>query len=137
MEDLLTMYSHEISEKQAVVTFDNLPTVRAQWGLIIDLFKILLHNIFENADKTPLNIRISACSEADGKAKISVEDNGRGIKSVYLDSVCEIFRKADSKTPNVGAGLAIAKAIVEKYGGSLEVKSREGKGTVVSFTLPT
>lgn len=136
MEDLFSMYSHELELSNATVEYNNLPTVKAQTSLIVDLFKILLQNSFENRRTDTLHIKVTAV-QLDDKAEFCVSDNGKGIKSVYLDSVCEIFRKADKNSSNIGAGLAIAKAIVEKFGGCLRIESEEDKGTKVYFTLPT
>lgn len=136
MEDLFEMYSGDLELSNASVNYDNLPTVQAQPGLIIDLFKILFQNAFENKRADILQINITS-KPLGAFHEFCMEDNGKGIKSVYLDSVCEIFRKADKSTSNIGAGLAIAKAIIEKFGGELRIESEENKGTKVYFTLPT
>lgn len=136
MEDLFDMYSCDLELINASVEYDNLPIVHAQPSLIIDLFKILFQNAFENKRSDHLHIKIASKTK-DNYHEFCMEDNGKGIKSVYLDSVCEIFRKANQNTPNIGAGLAIAKAIVEKFGGTLRIDSEENKGTKVYFTLPT
>ncbi|MFT5184945.1 MAG: light-regulated signal transduction histidine kinase (bacteriophytochrome) [Flavobacteriales bacterium] len=136
MEDLFDMFSADLKLSNASVDYKNLPNAHAQPSLIIDLFKILFQNAFENKRSDHLHIKITSQTEGDYH-EFCVEDNGKGIKSVYLDSVCEIFRKADKNTPNIGAGLAVAKAIVEKFGGQLRIDSIENKGTKVHFTLPT
>jgi light-regulated signal transduction histidine kinase (bacteriophytochrome) len=136
MEDLFEMYSGDLELSNASVHYNNLPTVQAQPGLIIDLFKVLFQNAFENKRTDILQIYITS-KHLGEYHEFCMEDNGKGIKSVYLDSVCDIFRKADKSTPNIGAGLAIAKAIVEKFGGKFRIESEENKGTKVYFTLPT
>jgi len=40
------------------------------------------------------------------------------------------------RVPGTGMGLPIAKAIVEAHGGTIEVSSQKGKGSVFTFTLP-
>jgi signal transduction histidine kinase len=44
--------------------------------------------------------------------------------------------KARKQPKGAGLGLAIAKMIVEAHGGKIWIESEDGKGAVVSFTLP-
>jgi len=69
-----------------------------------------------------------------------VEDTGQGIPKEYLDKIFDKFvqiKSASATTPgSVGLGLAIAKEIVEVYGGRIWATSEVGKGSTFSFTLP-
>jgi two-component system, NtrC family, sensor histidine kinase KinB len=69
-----------------------------------------------------------------------VKDTGKGIPTEYLDKVFDKFvqvKQSLNATPgSVGLGLAIAKEIVEMYGGKIWVESEVGKGTTFSFKLP-
>lgn len=72
--------------------------------------------------------------------RVDVEDTGQGIAAEHLDKVFDKFvqvKRSSSATPgSVGLGLAIAKEIVEAYGGKIWVKSEVGRGSTFSFTLP-
>jgi heavy metal sensor kinase len=76
----------------------------------------------------------------EDKAFLRVTDNGAGIPAEALPHLFERFYRADksraSNTGGAGLGLAISKAIVEAYGGSISVESTPGSGTVFLVALP-
>jgi two-component system sensor histidine kinase VicK len=99
-------------------------------------------NIISNAIKyTPKNgkIDIRAVS-ADNNIKIHVRDNGIGIPDADLSRLFERFYRVEkSRTSDAGStglGLAIAKEIVEAHGGTINIKSKLNRGTIVSIVLP-
>jgi signal transduction histidine kinase len=73
-------------------------------------------------------------------ASVIVEDSGTGIPREDLPYVFDRFRRGDPSrsrsTGGFGLGLPICKAIVESYGGDIQVASPDGAGTRVSVTLP-
>ncbi|MEC8945230.1 MAG: ATP-binding protein [Chloroflexota bacterium] len=68
----------------------------------------------------------------------SVRDNGVGINSEDIDRIFERFYKAERSRHNegTGLGLSIVRHIIESFGGSIEVKSNVGEGSLFSFELP-
>ncbi len=66
---------------------------------------------------------------------IDVEDNGPGIPPEILPRVFKLF--FTTKSSGTGFGLAVAKKIVERHGGSIELSSQVGKGTHFAIELPT
>ena len=71
---------------------------------------------------------------------LSVRDTGHGIAREDLarvfDKFVQIKHSADTTPGSVGLGLAIAKEIVETYGGRIWVDSTPGVGSVFSFIIP-
>ena len=65
---------------------------------------------------------------------ISIRDTGKGIPEVELPHVLEPF--VTDKTRGLGLGLAITRDLVRAHGGSLFVRSPEGKGTEFVIRLP-
>jgi heavy metal sensor kinase len=75
----------------------------------------------------------------NGLAVLTVADTGQGIAAENLPQVFGRFFRADSSRTgagNSGLGLAIAKAIVEAHGGTIEVASEENAGTTFTVRLP-
>ena len=68
--------------------------------------------------------------------RIDVRDWGVGIKEDELPFVKEKFYKGSSKQRGNGIGLAVTDEIVRMHGGTLNIASKYGEGTVVTVSLP-
>ena len=81
-----------------------------------------------------------AAREVDGQAEILVRDYGRGIPREELDKVCQPFYMVDKsrsrKAGGVGLGLALCREIVSVHGGTMDIDSRLGEGTLVTLRFP-
>ncbi|HET9400117.1 MAG TPA: HAMP domain-containing sensor histidine kinase [Candidatus Acidoferrales bacterium] len=79
-------------------------------------------------------------SDKPGNIEVKVEDSGSGIAAEDLARIFERFRRGSgdgtTAAQGFGLGLAICKAIVERYGGSIELTSAVGQGTQVRVLLP-
>lgn len=101
----------------------------------------ILHNLVGNSIKFTHSgtVAIFAVSSGD-TAQISVSDTGIGIAADKLDRIFEPFEQADGsisrKYGGTGIGLSISKQLVELQGGTLQIKAKEGEGTVITFSLP-
>jgi PAS domain S-box-containing protein len=100
-------------------------------------------NLLSNAIKfTPKGGRIEVRLERSGSdARVSVSDNGEGIREDFLLHVFERFRQGDSTPTRVygglGLGLAIVRHLVELHGGRVIAESDgEGRGATFTVTLP-
>ncbi|MCX6029671.1 MAG: PAS domain S-box protein, partial [Chloroflexi bacterium] len=99
-----------------------------------------LHELLNNAVRyTPVggHITVRSASDADG-VTVEVQDSGPGIAADMLPRIFERFYRQDvaHTTPGFGLGLPIARAIVERHGGRLEVESQPGAGSVFRIVLP-
>ncbi|MBE6818285.1 MAG: HAMP domain-containing histidine kinase [Ruminococcaceae bacterium] len=72
----------------------------------------------------------------DAQLIIFVRDNGCGISEEDLPRVKEKFFKANDRVHGNGIGLAVADEIITRHGGTLDIKSTLGEGTIVKITLP-
>ena len=65
---------------------------------------------------------------------LEVQDEGPGIAAEAIERIFEVFYS--SRGGGTGLGLPIAKQIVERHGGTIEVDSVEGEGTTFRIRLP-
>ena len=102
----------------------------------------ILVNLVANAVKfSPPGAEVHiATGVRDGRAFLSVRDNGPGIAAEHLPHLFERFYRADrsrsSATGGTGLGLAICKRIADAHGGSLAAESQEGRGSEYVLELP-
>jgi len=71
--------------------------------------------------------------------EVSIRDNGCGIAAEDLATIFDKFKRVTNGTKmaqGTGLGLSIAKYIVSSHGGQIWVKSKPGKGSIFSFSLP-
>ena len=77
---------------------------------------------------------------ANGHGYIEIADKGPGIPAAELPHIFERFHRGDASrartTGGYGLGLAIAKALIEAYGGSIVPHSSPGEGTRMVVSLP-
>ena len=105
--------------------------------------KQLWTNLVSNAIKyTPTGGSVRISLDREEKWAVGrVEDSGIGISPHELPLIFhEFYRAAEVRKMGVhgtGLGLPLVKRIVEGYGGSLEVQSTVGKGSLFRFRLPT
>jgi signal transduction histidine kinase len=72
----------------------------------------------------------------EGKIFVSFQDTGAGIPSENLTRVFEPFFTTKKKGKGVGLGLSVAYGIIQEHGGSIDVKSKVGKGTTFRIEFP-
>ena len=80
-------------------------------------------------------IRIATSADAD-HAEITISDTGAGMPEEIRDRIFEPFFTTKGVGKGSGQGLAIAKSIIDKHGGSLTFDSEIGKGTTFHIRLP-
>jgi len=105
--------------------------------------KQVMLNLLTNAIKfTPRGgtVSIRLAKSAADTLEIVVTDTGCGIAEADIAKTLtpfgQIVPKEGAQTEGTGLGLPIAKALVERHGGSLRLTSRLGAGTAVQVTLP-
>jgi two-component system sensor histidine kinase KdpD len=114
-----------------------LPKVRMDLQRIRE---VLMH-LLENAGKySGRGVPIRITAEVSGDEMItSIADHGPGIDSFEQSLIFEKFYRGQNQrysAPGTGMGLAIAKVIVEAHGGTIQLVSQPGSGSVFSFSLP-
>lgn len=118
---------------------------RVPWSVPVlpgdpDLLALALDNVLANAVKFsasgPIEVRLR---EDGGGAVVEVADTGRGVpaeaQAVVFDDLARAANARD--VPGSGIGLSLVRTILRRHGGSVDLRSREGAGTVVTLRLPT
>ncbi len=116
---------------------ENLPGITGNKDALVSVFVNLLNNSLKF---TPWGGRIDIdIVELDQYIQATVKDNGIGLGTDDIEQIFEKFYRVGNDIYNdvngTGLGIAIAKGIVEGHGGSIEVKSKEGKGITFTFTV--
>lgn len=110
------------------------PFYSDNWRLKVILSNIISNSIRYRNGKDPLikvKIRVG-----DEKARVSIEDNGKGIAKEHLSNVFKMFYRATDDGHGSGLGLYIVKEAVEKLNGSIKINSKVGEGTMVNLEIP-
>ncbi|MHC4561959.1 MAG: sensor histidine kinase [Planctomycetota bacterium] len=103
--------------------------------------RLVLSNLLSNAIKYTLEGAVSVALSGDGEwAELAVTDSGIGIPEADIPKLFgEFFRASNAKKqklPGTGVGLAGVKHMVERFGGHIELDSRENEGTTFTVRLP-
>ncbi len=96
------------------------------------MLNLLLNSI--SAIKEKGNITIELDKRNEKELEIKYSDDGAGIKKEHLPQIFIPF--FTTKNIGTGLGLPICKKIIEAHNGSIEVKSKEGKGAFFAIRLP-
>lgn len=146
VDEIISIFSSEAEEKEIHLSGSMKVTHR---NILCDGTKIreIYVNLVSNAMKyTPRggNVTITVeelpC-EKEGymKVKSEIKDTGIGMSKEYLPTLFEPFSREQNTTigriGGTGLGMPIVKKMVDLMGGSIEVASELGKGTVFTFTL--
>jgi signal transduction histidine kinase len=117
---------------------DGVPRLRAD----AEDLELVWANLLENAiHYSPVQgtVRL-AISRIGVYAEVAVQDQGPGIPEEEVSRVFDRFHRADTSrarsTGGYGLGLAISKAIVQAYGGTIAVRTAAGTGTTMVVRLP-
>jgi signal transduction histidine kinase len=115
-----------------VATSPGLPKVKADLNYLKQLLlNLILNGIQAMPDGGSLTLEAKA---ARGKLLLTVTDAGVGIPPEILPRIFEPY--FTTKANGSGLGLAIARRIVEAHGGTIEVKSEVGRGSIFHISLP-
>ena len=107
-----------------------------------DIERVVLNILTNSIKYTPDNGEIKIyVGFVYNDAYIKVFDNGIGIPEDDLSRIFERFYRVDKartrEMGGTGLGLSIAKEILDKNGGSIDIKSKVGEGTEVVIRIPT
>ncbi|WP_326012457.1 ATP-binding protein [Staphylococcus xylosus] len=120
----------------------NPDTHQRLWYFDSDRIEQVLTNLIDNASRytepgDAINIEIS---ETNSEQILYITDTGSGIAPEHLQQVFDRFYKVDTARKRgkqgTGLGLFICRMIIDSHGGTIDVKSKLGKGTTFIISLP-
>ena len=135
--DAVLIYQDKAAREGISISYDEpemLPFVYGDKNRIRQVFINIIDNAIKYSDAGG-KVAIRAF-EKDGRIHVEVKDNGCGIKESDLPKIKKKFFKANHTRRGSGIGLAVADEIITAHGGTLEIQSREARGTTVTITLP-
>lgn len=136
LDTTLNVIKNELKYKTTVSKNyqQNLPKLKCFPQKLSQAFMNILINSGQAIDKDG---KIAIATRLQGKAiRILFSDNGKGIAKENIEKIFDPFFTTKDVGKGTGLGLHVAYTIVRDHGGSIEAKSQEGKGTVMSITLP-
>jgi len=137
LRSTLEAMAHQAKDVNAKIIIGELPTITSDRLALEQVFS----NLMDNAVKylragVPGSIEVRA-TDSDGAIIYEVHDNGRGIDAKDRERIFDLFRRSGIQDrPGDGIGLAHARALVRRLGGTINVESEPDRGTVFKVTLP-
>lgn len=149
LTDVLTRVVREVAARHAAWHVDAaiapLPDVEGDPALVPLLFDALVDNAVRFTDRGSRRVMIAPWSGGgetpEGHAAVAVADDGIGIPPRHRAVVFDMFKRlhpVEAYGGGVGAGLSLARLIVERHGGRIWIADDAvaGAGTTVVVTLP-
>ena len=133
-EDIIpSLAVHEVTLRREGI----LPVIQGNALRLGELFQNLIMNAAKYNDKAEKWVEVG-WAEKNGLPVFYVRDNGIGIAAQHQESVFRIFKRLHEQSKfggGTGAGLTIAKKIVERHNGEIWLESTLNEGTTFYFTL--
>lgn len=142
LDDLLLVMTanlnKQILETNSTIQHKNLGTIYGNKTQISQLFQNIISNAikFRKDGVAPI-IKINRTTK-EGKAVITIEDNGIGIDPNFHQKIFQLFSRLNTinKYSGSGIGLALCKRIVENHFGTIGIDSEKGQGTKFTISIP-
>ena len=112
-------------------------TVKSSEKALRQILSNLLRNAITHSGCKTLSITagLQRINPSSARLKVSIADDGRGIKPELQTKVFESFTRGDSNKEGIGIGLSICKELVSKLGGELLLESDGITGSRFTFTI--
>jgi len=130
----LLRHSPEILETQSIIEVmpDEPLVVNADEGQLKQVFWNLARNALQAMPQGG-TLKTYLEKNSSNRLRVSFSDTGRGMTP---DQVEHLFEPFSSTTGGTGLGLSIVYQIIRDHGGTINVRSREGRGTTITIELP-
>lgn len=150
LKDVLSDYELLIEQKQAVITYIDLPSIKGIPLQLHQLFSNLISNSLKFSESkpqititgkmlTPKEVKAYARLKKNNKyVQLVFKDNGVGFEQQYAEQIFIIFQRLNNlKTySGTGIGLALCKKIIDHHDGIITAESEIGQGATFNVILP-
>lgn len=140
IEQVVYNFQSLLNEKQ--ISFENQLPKKVKTYIDAESMKIVFRNFMDNSIKfsdSGAKIIVSFLDETDDTIRISWKDTGKGMSEEtrlkLLSETEQLTKKEHEKEIGSGLGMNLCKSMIQKNGGSLDIRSELGKGTEFIITL--
>jgi signal transduction histidine kinase len=138
VEDVLEHAQARLSERNFVVSVDvphDLPRINVDRTAVMQVIANLVDNAIKYSQRR-FTLKLTGRAD-EHTVSLDVADGGIGIPREELTHVFDrFFRGRGAKTGGSGLGLTIARRVLRDHGGTIEIRSDHGDGTVVTIAFP-
>lgn len=144
VERVLSLIQYQINRSKTTIVQNldqSLPRVTAnghQLQQVMINFLLNARDALEGIEDAKVIEIVTATREEGGKiwAVVTVKDSGIGIEPENLPKIFNPFYTSKEASKGTGLGLSVSLGIAEAHGGTIEVESERGKGSVFTLVLP-
>jgi chemotaxis family two-component system sensor kinase Cph1 len=149
LAEVLDLLQPRLEQTHTTVDIESpLPTIQADRVRLQEVFSNLLTNAIKYSDQptktvvvgqAPASVAVPGATNPSDYHVFYVQDFGIGIDPRHHENIFKLFKRLHAQEKyggGTGAGLAIAKKMLEKHGGRLWVDSELGHGATFYFALP-
>jgi two-component system NtrC family sensor kinase len=114
----------------------NLPPVKISVSQIQQALFNIIQNAFDSITEKGILTICSSLSSDGNSIQVSFEDTGGGISAKDINRIFEPFFTTKPPHKGTGLGLSISYGIIQQHNGTINVETKEGKGTTFTINLP-
>jgi PAS domain S-box-containing protein len=135
--ELLENYIKKATEKFSLKLEEKIPKIKGNAQRLEQVIINLTLNACQSLTNREQTISIcSSCNSKKNAVLITVRDGGMGMPEEHLAKIKNPFFTTKRDQGGTGLGLYVSESIVKDHNGTLIFESHEGKGTVVTISLP-
>jgi two-component system NtrC family sensor kinase len=137
LQSTLEALNHELHKNAVRVEtrFQELPPVACHAGKINQMFLNILLNAIQASKREDI-VEVRTRPDGDAAVIVEIEDHGGGIRPEHLPHLFEPFFTTKSVGSGTGLGLSVSYGVVRDQGGTIEVESVVGRGSLFRIRLP-
>jgi len=138
VQQALEEHTGDMKERKVEIEVGDLPRSRAVPSLLRQVFSILVSNALKFTRKCAAARIVIGSTVQEGRRVFFVRDNGTGFPEGSREKLFTLFARLhrDEEYEGTGVGLALARRIINRHGGSIWAADNEGGGAAFFFTLP-